>query len=273
MAENDLNSFRKEWENDIKTKQQSLAENCKNIQVCKKNDSTPDDLPKGSDSNSIARIFNTSEHKGINMVSVCEGFDISENFRNVSKKPRLEPNQPIALLTLEIPSYHQLEGTDNNTSNKSNATSPGHQSNEDLLSLLIRDIDETTSIPFFDISLPKEVCIKIFSHLDMADVCRCACVSKAWASIANDELLWHNMYRRLGFKDQRSNVREQVGWKSLVRDGILRQHLVTQNWKERICQIQTFEYEKGLVFYMYMTSQASSTDTSNMDTSLIQTPL
>ena len=121
--------------------------------------------------------------------------------------------------------------------------------NEDLISLLIRDIDETTSIPFFDISLPKEVCVKIFSRLGVVDLGRCACVSKAWASIASDELIWYKVHKRLGFKDQGKNVKECAGWKSLVKDGILNQRLVTQNWKERICQIQTIEYEKGVFIY------------------------
>jgi F-box/WD-40 domain protein 8 len=251
MAGNDLNSFRKKWKHEIKTKQQSHVENCKKNQVCNKNDSTSDDCQNDGNSNAIERIFNTSQYNGTaDMTSVCKGLDNSENFHMVSKKPKVEPNQPIALLTLEIPSYHQYESMDK-TSNQSNASIPHRQVDEDLLSLLIRDIDETTTIPFFDIRLPKEICIKILSHLDVADLCRCSCVSKAWTSIANDELLWYNVYKRLGFKDKGSNVREQVDWKGLVRDGILRRRLVTQNWKERICQIQTFEYEKGFV-YVYM---------------------
>ncbi|CAB4025151.1 F-box WD repeat-containing 8, partial [Paramuricea clavata] len=248
MAGNDLNSFRKKWKHEIKTKQQSLVENCKKNQACNKNDSTSDDCQNDGNSNAIERIFNTSEYNSIaEMTSVCKELDNSEYFHTVSKKPKIEPKQPIALLTLEIPSYHQSESIHitNKTNNQSNASILHGQVDEDLLLLLIRDIDETTTIPFFDIRLPKEICIKILSHLDVADLCRCSCVSKAWASIANDELLWYNVYKRLGFKDQGSNVREQVDWKGLVSDGILRRRLVTQNWKERICQIQTFEYEKG----------------------------
>ena len=229
MAENDLNLFREKWRNEITTKQQSKAENCTNIHVNKhglKTDNVPDDDNRDSQ----GRNFNNTE-----------------NCHMLSKKPKLEPNQPTALLTLEIPSYHSLVDSGNytNASNQSNASLPNQDSNEDLLSLLIRDIDETTSIPFFDVSLPKEVCVKIFGHLDVTDLCRCSCISKAWASIANDELLWHNIYKRMGFRDQGRNVRGQMDWKSIVRDGILRQRLVTQNWKERICQIETFEYEKG----------------------------
>ena len=243
MAENDLNSFREKWKHEITTKQ-GLAENCANIQRHDKNDSTTGNMLEEKNPNIQGKIFHT------NTATVCKGFDNAENYSIVSKKPKLEPNQPIALLTLEIPSYHQSEGGGNtsnvNTSNQSNASLPIQDGNEDLLSLLIRDIDETTSIPFFDISLPKEVCLKIFGHLNVTDLCRCSCVSKAWASIANDELLWYNIYKRQAFEDQRNDVWDQVNWKSLVKNEMLRQRLVTQNWKERICQIQTFEYEKGL---------------------------
>ena len=241
MAENDLSSFREKWRHEITTKQR-LAENCASIQSHDKNDSATDDTLEKKNPNSQGKIFHT------NAATVCKGLNNAESYSMVSKKPKLEPNQPIALLTLEIPSYHQLEGggTTSNSSNQSNASLPIHDGNEDLLSLLIRDIDETTSIPFFDISLPKEVCIKIFSHLNVTELCRCSCVSKAWASIANDELFWCKIYKRLAFKDQKNDVRDQVNWKSCVKDEILRQRLVTQNWKERICQIQTFEYEKGL---------------------------
>ncbi|XP_052214862.1 F-box/WD repeat-containing protein 8-like isoform X3 [Dreissena polymorpha] len=45
---------------------------------------------------------------------------------------------------------------------------------ERLLDRLISDIDEVTEIPFFDITLPKEVAVNIFQYLSMQDLCHCA---------------------------------------------------------------------------------------------------
>ncbi|XP_028400465.1 F-box/WD repeat-containing protein 8-like [Dendronephthya gigantea] len=250
MGDNELASFREKWKHEIKTKQH-LAENCKTIQVAKTDPVSSVNEPKGGNPR-VKNILNTAEHEdtrtlyGCNFSSDSKGPVCSENFKSVSKKSKLEQKQPIALLTLEIPTYNRTEATE--ISAKTEQTHDPKlpcQANEDLLSLLIRDIDETTSIPFFDISLPKEVCIKIFSHLDVVDLCMCSCVSKAWSFIANDELLWYNLYKRLGFTRHSGDVREKFGWKGIVKDQMVKQRLVAQNWKERICQIQTFEYEKG----------------------------
>ena len=89
------------------------------------------------------------------------------------------------------------------------------------------------------------MCLKIFSHLNVKELCHCACVSKAWSPLADDELTWYNIYKKLGFKELGKTAQEKTDWKGLVRDSILRQRSVTKNWKERICQIQTLEYEKG----------------------------
>ena len=245
MAEEDLNLFRENWKHEIKINQQNRVEKSKNNQGCVKKNLGNKTLTQSSN-------IECEEYKDCKSTdSYLPGniLNVSENFQIISKKPKLEQNQPITLLTLKIPTYHNTDATRNvdETTNQSNASLEHHHDDEDLLSLLIRDIDETTSIPFFDISLPKEVCMKILNHLDLQDLCHCACVSKAWSSIANDELLWYNIYNRLGFKDQRRNVSGQVGWKNIVRDAIVRQRLITKNWKERICQIQTFEYEKGFV--------------------------
>ena len=37
--------------------------------------------------------------------------------------------------------------------------------------------DEINSIPFFDVQLPREIAILIFSYLDMKDLCNCSLVS------------------------------------------------------------------------------------------------
>ena len=37
--------------------------------------------------------------------------------------------------------------------------------------------DEINEIPFFDIELPRELALKIFRHLDVAELCHCAQVN------------------------------------------------------------------------------------------------
>ena len=240
MDENGLNLFREKWKNEINTRQQGPDE----IQACQKNDLTSNNSRRRGNSDAGETVLNSSYYDDSALSSVCKRVENSENFQTVSKKPRIERNEPIALLTLKIPSYPQTSDTRTDNESQTNALLPCQKDGDDFLSLLIRDINETTMIPFFDVSLPKEICIKIFGFLEMADLCKCACVSKTWAPIANDELLWYNIYKRLFFKKQGCN-RVEAGWKSLVRDGILRQRLLTRNWKERLCQIQAFEYEKG----------------------------
>lgn len=72
-------------------------------------------------------------------------------------------------------------------------------SKKSLIDQLIEDIDEITSIPFFDLSIPKEVGIQVFSYLRLRDLCACAQVSKSWKILAEDELIWYRMGCKLGF--------------------------------------------------------------------------
>ena len=239
----DLHTFREEWKCEI------------NKQHCVKNDETiagsssdaPDKIDKSGCTGTISNVFDHTTISEPLHLPNCNESNL-QNTQFVSKKPKLDS---IALLTLDIPSY-QIMQTDYGNKNKDVLPGTVHLTqsdscygDHDLISLLIRDIDETTTVPFFDISLPKEVCLKIFSHLNVKELCHCACVSKAWSPLADDELTWYNIYKKLGFKELGKTAQEKTDWKGLVRDSILRQRSVTKNWKERICQIQTLEYEKG----------------------------
>lgn len=48
--------------------------------------------------------------------------------------------------------------------------------------------DEINEIPFFDISVPREVAVKIFQHLSMLDLCRCAQVFEIFLILINYNL-------------------------------------------------------------------------------------
>ena len=246
MDESELIDFREGWKEEIKKKQQTVShEKDKAVNFFEKaHDIKRDEMASTQDfSNSfICEPLNTN--------TLQTPFAGQKRYGNQfvgSKKQK----QSVAhsLLTLDIPSYRQSGFT-----NKTNRQSPykvpkmsnSCDSNQDFISLLIRDIDEITAVPFFDVSLPKEVCVKIFNHLDVNDLCRCACVSKAWSALANDELLWYNLYKRLGFMQfSKVSILDQENWKFLVKDAMLRRQLIEKNWKEMICQTQTLEYEKG----------------------------
>ncbi|XP_046841165.1 F-box/WD repeat-containing protein 8-like [Xenia sp. Carnegie-2017] len=240
MAEKELQTFREKWRKEIKEK----------VDHCRINKSdtlavnSACNVTLGESVENISKEKNKLKPKH----ETCKKWNIAHDGR---KRQRPEINQPNSLMTLEIPSYQeqqrhvQSDDSMKDTSKQRIECTSHHHHNEDLLSLLIKDIDETCAIPFFDISLPREVCINIFNYLDTADLCHCACVSKTWASIANDDLLWCKLYERLGLEKTKKNNVDDISWKCIVKNGILKRRLVERNWKERICEIQTFEYEKG----------------------------
>lgn len=55
-------------------------------------------------------------------------------------------------------------------------------------------LSHTTSLLRIDpvAHLPSELVFKLFQYLDANSLCRAACVCKAWAAIANDDVLWRN---------------------------------------------------------------------------------
>lgn len=119
-------------------------------------------------------------------------------------------------------------------------------SGKSLLDQLIEDIDEITSIPFFDLNLPKEVGIHIFNHLGLKELCVCAQVSKSWKILAEDELIWYRVGCKLGYVRERDYAAvDKVNWKAFVRDSVLEERELRRNWKERMCRMSSLEFERG----------------------------
>ncbi|KAK7494023.1 hypothetical protein BaRGS_00014681 [Batillaria attramentaria] len=115
---------------------------------------------------------------------------------------------------------------------------------EGYLDLFIADLDEINEIPFFDTSLPREVAVKIFWHLDFRDLCRCAQVSRSWRSLAEDELLWCRICHMMGFEQNKLTV-EYEDWKSRVRHFYTLKHTLIYNWKNRIGRPFSLQHAKG----------------------------
>ena len=116
---------------------------------------------------------------------------------------------------------------------------------ENLLEILIADIDELTSLPFFDLELPREIAIRIFRYLGVKDLGCCACVNKKWKILADDDLIWFDLCRIQGYMDEDTCAMDRDGWKDIFREKSQSVKLFQQNWKQRICQTSELEYEKG----------------------------
>ena len=115
-----------------------------------------------------------------------------------------------------------------------------------LIDQLISDLDEITTIPFFDQELPREIAVKIFMYLGVVDLCHCAQVNRSWKTLAEDELLWHNLAVRLGYiKNKDMRTIHKSNWKTWVEECILRKCHLRKNWKERICSLTVLDFERG----------------------------
>lgn len=94
---------------------------------------------------------------------------------------------------LVLPAGQVMHTQQNPKTNHTEEKVKGHS----FLDILISDLDEINSIPFFDVQLPREIAMVIFQHLNAKDLCRCAMVSKSWSSLATDNLLWYRIYQKM----------------------------------------------------------------------------
>ncbi|XP_068165993.1 F-box/WD repeat-containing protein 8 isoform X2 [Antennarius striatus] len=115
-----------------------------------------------------------------------------------------------------------------------------------LLDQLIQDLNDVNDIPFFDIELPYELALKIFQYLDCTELGRCAQVSRAWRVLAEDGILWFKMCRKEGYH-QDSSVSDSPCWKSTLRDCRNTTRTVCTNWKNRVGSISQLQFDLGKV--------------------------
>ncbi|GFS02288.1 F-box/WD repeat-containing protein 8, partial [Elysia marginata] len=118
-----------------------------------------------------------------------------------------------------------------------------------MLDLFIADLDDINEIPFFDTSVPREVALKIFQHLDMKSLCMCSQVSRSWRSLADDELLWFEIFLQLGLggMDPNMHVSDGSDWKGRVRRLTEEKQLLDANWKARTGKPYQLNYAQGRV--------------------------
>ncbi|XP_034547953.1 F-box/WD repeat-containing protein 8 [Notolabrus celidotus] len=120
------------------------------------------------------------------------------------------------------------------------------KTDEELVDQLIQDLNEVNDIPFFDIELPYELALKIFQYLDRTELGRCAQVSRAWRTLAEDSVLWYKMCTGEGFH-QEASVSDSPCWKSTLRDCRNSAKSVCSNWKNRVGSISQLQFELGKV--------------------------
>ena len=120
---------------------------------------------------------------------------------------------------------------------------------ESLVDQLISDIDEITSIPFFDLELPKEIAINIFTYLSVQDLSQCCLVNKQWKALAEDDAIWFAVYESLNLNKNALELGYREGWKVFVREKVLEKKFIQQKWKERFCEVRDLENEKGTFVY------------------------
>ncbi|CAL1536152.1 unnamed protein product [Lymnaea stagnalis] len=113
-----------------------------------------------------------------------------------------------------------------------------------ILDIFIADLDEINEIPFFDTSLPREVALQIFQHLDMKTLCSCSQVSHSWRSLADDELLWCRICHNLGYGTE-MELSDGQNWKGKVRRHIEKKRLQHTNWKARIGKPYHLSFPRG----------------------------
>ena len=119
------------------------------------------------------------------------------------------------------------------------------KSNSTLLDLLIKDIDESTDVPFFNLSLPREIALKIFDYLSIKDLYACLQVCRASNVLSSDDLLWLNLYRRLRF--DRCQLALTDDWKENVKNAILFDQQLVKNFRNHQCRTTKLTYRLGTV--------------------------
>lgn len=123
--------------------------------------------------------------------------------------------------------------------------------NENLLDVLISDLDEITSIPFFDLELPKEIAINIFRYLSIKDLQSCALVNSRWKILSEDDLIWYSQCFKLDIHPNVASVYEKSHWKQYVKKFMKERFYKQRKWKERLCNVIDLEYEKGLDIFSF----------------------
>ena len=243
----DLQLFRRKWKNELRkklknaeTRSQCYRDNLENYQHTSKRNFQGVFRCFGEE----VRQFDADLGDQVDPLEF-----LSEKFGNTGESNEFPDEKSTEIVLLSLPQPSRISEQSTSLSDykiqgvETNCTENREKS---LVDQLIEDIDEITSIPFFDLSLPREVGIQIFSHLEFKDLCACAQVSKSWKLLAEDELIWYHVGCRLGYVQRRNcTALNGENWKTIVQHSMLEERGLRRNWKERICRVSSLEFERG----------------------------
>jgi hypothetical protein len=217
-----LDTFRHVWQDEI-SKDKSYQSNSTN------------DIPH-IPTGDLSRIGTNFKHS-----LECE-FPISLHSESISSSHSTTNN---GSFTIGIRTFITPNSSVQNSSIIESPSKKFKTSNLTLLDELIRDIDESTDIPFFNISLPREIALQIFDYLSIKDLYSCLQVCRSWHSLSSDELLWYNLYKRL--KLDNPNRKSDDSWKNSVKEAILLNQQLIQNFKTHQCRTMKLTNRLGIV--------------------------
>lgn len=124
---------------------------------------------------------------------------------------------------------------------------------DDLVHALIDDMNEELGqlvSDFFNVALPADAIARVLSHLSVVDLARCACVSRQWHSIAEDDEPWRKVVEReLALADERGHDEASAvappapvphdDVKAWYRERARLAIAADANWRERNCVLHT----------------------------------
>ncbi|CAL8344749.1 unnamed protein product [Lota lota] len=237
MADDELLAFRKSWKRELTDKKEDKTQNTNStVRIETASSSKPERtsiLNQGCEGEDKCVAESSDEPKYVSIASGLLDGRTSPLLERIQEERTRRKRQ-----------YHSTT----NIYRVSSQQQPQKKASkgEKLVDQLIQDLNEVNDIPFFDIELPYELALKIFQYLDCAELGRCAQVSKAWAQLAEDGVLWYRVCLKAGYQLDAS-VCDSPCWKSTLRDCRNSHNTVRSNWKSRVGSIIQLQYELGKV--------------------------
>ena len=240
MNAEDLTTFREEWVSELNEKVKGSLKEC--------HSESSSILDGGNEFRNINRHTNTENVDAVEYPRFSDDREIEKSrVWNLERDEQLqETTRALDWRGGSAKSEKKKKSKTEDEISYAKSKCPKLEVKENFLDILIADIDELVSLPFFDLELPREIAIKIFQYLSIKDLGNCACVNTKWKILADDDLIWFDLCRRHRFVNEDSCALDREGWKEIFREKSQSAKCFHQNWKERICQISELEYEKGM---------------------------
>lgn len=111
----------------------------------------------------------------------------------------------------------------------------------DFVQELIDDLDDINDVPMLDFVLPRDVAHRILASLDIVTLCRVAQISKTWKILADDNVLWHAICRRMRYRGKLEPFSHVADWKGRVAAITLRRQEIDRRWRRMEAAFTTLD--------------------------------